>query len=131
LDKSFFLLSTLIRVGGSDLGRLRKSIEHHREYHKNYQKQYHTNLKQKVLNHYGKICKICGETDIKKLCTDHIHEDGRNHREELSLKAEGFNTQFYSWLIKNNFPEGFQTLCITCNSRKSALYRWHGLDKPN
>lgn len=111
------------------MGRFRKSIEHHREYHRVYQSQYHARLKQIVLNHYGTTCQVCGETDFKKLCIDHVHENGKTHREELGLKREGFNTQFYSWLIKNNFPEGFQTLCITCNSKKSAIYRW-GLTRP-
>ena len=101
--------------------------EDRREYHRVYQSQWHARLKQIVLNHYGTTCRACGEANFKKLCVDHIEENGKSHREELGLKREGFNSQFYSWLIKNNFPDGYQTLCQPCNLRKSYLHR-NGLD---
>lgn len=94
-----------------------------REYCRIYRIQYHAHLKQTVLNHYGTTCKICGETDFKKLCIDHIHENGKTHREDLGLKREGFNTQFYSWLIKNNFPEVFQ-YTIRHLRKSKGLTQW-------
>ena len=62
-----------------------------------------------VFNHYGKICARCGESDRRVLSIDHIEGGGRKHQEEV-----GVGSSFYVWLIKNNFPEGFQTLCMKC-----------------
>ena len=39
---------------------------------------------------------------------DHINGKGTEHRKKI-----GFN--IYPWLVKNNFPEGFQTLCCNCS----------------
>ena len=44
-------------------------------------------------------------------------------REDLGLKREGFNTQFYSWLIKNNFPEVFQ-YTIRHLRKSKGLTQW-------
>ena len=68
----------------------------------------------KCLNHYsnGKYkCDCCGEKEIKFLTIDHINNDGTKHRKEI-----GQNITF--WLIKNNFPKGFQILCYNCNNAK-------------
>ena len=34
----------------------------------------------------------------------------------MKLKA---GIQFNKWLIKNNFPEGYQILCYNCNTVKA------------
>jgi hypothetical protein len=67
-------------------------------------------IKMKVLQHYGIVCSCpgCGESNIEFLAIDHIEGGGRQHRKEVG------NT-IYNWLIKNNFPEGFRTLCHNCN----------------
>lgn len=74
-------------------------------------KKYREKNKEKVFNYYGKVCNWCGESDKKVLIMDHINNDGVEHRKEI-----GFRKDIYGWLIKNNFPEGFQTLCWNCNS---------------
>lgn len=56
-------------------------------------------------------CKICGEKDIDLLALDHINNDGASHRRETSKHV-------YDWLVKNNFPEGYQILCFNCNIKK-------------
>jgi hypothetical protein len=75
--------------------------------------------KELVLTHYGGsklVCVKCGFADVRALSIDHINGGGRRHREG-SLRSSG---SFYSWLMKNNFPEGYQTLCMNCQFIK----RW-------
>lgn len=57
------------------------------------------------------ICCICGFDDVRALVIDHIDNNGAAHRKEVGKKM-------YPWLIKNGFPEGFQTLCSNCNTIK-------------
>jgi hypothetical protein len=70
-----------------------------------------------VLQHYGGKCACCGETEYKFLAMDHINGNGNKHRKEI---GSGGKT-LYRWLVKNNFPEGFQVLCHNCNVAK-GLY---------
>ena len=49
---------------------------------------------------------------IEFLTIDHIHGHGNEHRKKMGFKG---GSDFYRWLIKNNFPEGFQVLCMNCN----------------
>jgi len=39
---------------------------------------------------------------------------GGKHRKELGNKS------IYKWLVQNNFPSGFQTLCYNCNFAKGS-----------
>ncbi len=65
--------------------------------------------KDKVFNHYGGyICRCCGETTKQFLSIDHIHGGGEKHRKEIG------RSETYRWLVKNNFPEGYQVLCMNC-----------------
>lgn len=74
-------------------------------------------LRNAVFGHYGWTCACCGTSD--GLTIDHVNGDGKAHREQLfSGKRGGQGSQFYRWLIKNNFPEGYQTLCRPCNASK-------------
>lgn len=95
-------------------------------YNKNWEKEhreerlkYHIikNTKNKfiVMNKYGGMCVCCNENRIVFLSIDHINNDGNIHRRELKIKG---GTGMYRWLIKNNFPEGFQILCMNCNHAK-------------
>ena len=70
--------------------------------------------KKKVLTHYGNgilACVRCGFSDIRALSIDHIEGDGTQHRKN---RTQG-GTNFYAWLVRNNYPSGFQTLCMNCN----------------
>lgn len=71
-------------------------------------KSYRQRLKDIVLEHYGNTCACCGESNTKFLSIDHINGGGEKHREQIGRKING-------WLVKNNFPKGFQTLCFNCN----------------
>lgn len=88
-------------------------------------KLFHFNKNQEirniVLSRYGKYCNQCEEKREECLTIDHINNDGNTHRKELG----GIN--IYPWLIRNNFPSGFQVLCWNCNLSKSIkLRRYNG-----
>lgn len=68
-------------------------------------------LRNAVLGAYGRVCKCCGESNEMMLTIDHINNDGAAHRESTDFGSYGF----YGWLVRNKFPEGFQTLCFGCN----------------
>jgi hypothetical protein len=75
-------------------------------------------LKTKVLTHYGNgvcACVTCGFSDIDVLSIDHIEGGGNAHRKSL---PNGQGTHFYYWLVKNDLPLGYQTLCMNCNWKK-------------
>ena len=56
-------------------------------------------------------CPSCKEERIEFLCIDHVNGGGTKHRKELGMGG----STFYTWLIKNNFPDGYQVLCHNCN----------------
>ncbi len=70
--------------------------------------------KLKVMQHYSQSenphCACCGKTGLEFLSLDHINGGGRKHREKI-----GNGSMFYSWIVKNNFPNGFRVLCWNCN----------------
>jgi len=71
-------------------------------------------MKKRVFEYYGESCTCCEESVFGFLTIDHI--DGKasmNHKSDMKGK------KLYSWLIRNNFPKGFQTLCWNCNSGSS------------
>ena len=70
-------------------------------------------LKVEVLTHYSNsklACVICGESRLACLSIDHINGGGSQHRRELKKRSQGF----YRWLRNENYPEGYQTLCMNC-----------------
>jgi len=71
-----------------------------------------TRKRLRVLKHYGgdpPKCVCCGETIVDFLTIDHIDGDGAEKR------RNGQRGQIANWIIKHNFPEGFQVLCYNCN----------------
>jgi hypothetical protein len=76
-------------------------------------------IKLQVLTHYSNgrpKCACCGEMILKFLTIDHINNDGQEERKRLKLNG---GMKFYRWLIKNNYPESYQVLCMNCNWGKS------------
>ncbi len=71
-------------------------------------RDYAKHLRIMAFNHYGTLCSCCGENRLEFLCIDHINGGGNQHRKEIKNK-------FYPWLLRNNFPAGFRTLCHNCN----------------
>jgi hypothetical protein len=80
----------------------------HPELYRGYSKNRYQVARKKVYDHYGWVCACCGETNNEFLTIDHIGGGGAEHR-----KAVG--PHLYAWLVRNNFPEGFRTLCYNCN----------------
>lgn len=74
-------------------------------------------LKAEVISHYsgGTLkCACCGETKTDLLSINCTNNGGKQHR-----KSTG---HFYYWLKRNNYPPGFQVLCMNCNCAKG----WSG-----
>jgi hypothetical protein len=108
------------------------SDECRKKFKKRYMRNYQANNYRKYIGTHRKIrtkrklqcliayggnppkCACCGEIHIEFLSIDHIHGGGNKHIKKIS--REGAN--FYYWLIKNGFPEGFQVLCYNCNRAK-------------
>lgn len=72
--------------------------------------------KETVIEAYGGKCSCCGEENPIFLTVDHINEDGSKHLNGRGIRYMG--TEMYRYLIKNDFPEGFQILCWNCNAGK-------------
>jgi len=88
-----------------------------KEKYEKYSRERSRKLKLEVLTHYGgnpPKCTCCGETEIIFLTIDHIDGGGREHRKKV-----GDGSTFYRWLIKNNYPVGYQILCYNCNCGKA------------
>ena len=57
-------------------------------------------------------CKCCKEETLEFLSFDHINGGGTAHRKKIS-------SNIADYLIKNNYPDGYQVLCHNCNQAKS------------
>lgn len=110
--------------------------EGYRENKKRYRKRYYATAEGKVarakcykkiavrrkylvLKHYGNgkvACVNCGFSDIDALSIDHIEGGGTAHKKHL----RALGNSLYTWLLKNNYPKGFQTLCMNCQWLKRA-----------
>ena len=53
-------------------------------------------------------CLGCNETRVEFLSIDHINGGGTAHRKNIKM-------DFWLWLERNGYPEGFRTLCYNCN----------------
>lgn len=82
-------------------------------------------IKNMVMTHYGNgkcACLMCGyDKDVDGLTIDHVNGHGEEHRRELNKHG----LAFYRWLINSNYPEGYQTLCGTCELIKKSENREH------
>ena len=72
-------------------------------------------LRRDIFNKYGGCCCTwCGESDFDALSIDHINNNGNKHREQINK----FGVAFYRWLRYNDYPNGFQVLCMNCQISK-------------
>jgi hypothetical protein len=81
-----------------------------------YMKKRWQKLRHDVLVHYSggqTACSCCSEKHDEFLSIDHINDDGADHRRMIGRSA------LYRWLSNNDFPPGFQVLCMNCNFAKS------------
>ena len=70
---------------------------------------------------YGGTCQCpgCHTVHSELMTIDHIAGDGAEHRRSIGV-VRRTGVDFYRWLKKHNYPEGFQTLCWNCNSAKGT-----------
>jgi hypothetical protein len=71
-------------------------------------------IKLDVLTHYSggqPNCRCCGATIIEFLTLDHMENNGAEHRRSIGLSG----SRFYRWIKANNYPSGYQVLCMNCN----------------
>lgn len=91
--------------------------EKHRDERLAYFSSKRENKKQKVLQHYSKsktpFCNCCGSVIKEFLTIDHINGNGNKHR----IKS---GKDMYHILHKENYPKGFQVLCMNCNFAKGV-----------
>jgi hypothetical protein len=87
--------------------------------------RYGMRIKSKVLTHYGNgkcSCVKCGEARLPCLSIDHINGSGTTHRREIKIIGK----TFYRWLMRNDYPEGYQTLCMNCQFvKRFENYEYH------
>jgi hypothetical protein len=84
--------------------------------------RYSMRLKERVFRHYSPElrcmnpnCEVVGGArDIHALSIDHINGGGCQHRRQLGY------INFYKWLEKNGYPEGFRVLCMSCQYIKKS-----------
>ena len=57
-------------------------------------------------------CNCCEEKIYEFLTIDHMNNNGAQHRKEIK------GNSLYIWLYKNNYPPGYQVLCMNCNFSK-------------
>ena len=96
----------------------RQFYQDHKERIKKAAKTYQRKCREKVVNYYSgndPKCARCGITDMDVLCIDHVNGNGNAHRRSIGITS---GAMFFQWLIKNNFPDGFQVLCANCNLKK-------------
>ena len=84
--------------------------EHYQEPNKVRAKAWRKALREAVLAHYGRLCACCGS--VRELQIDHIIPWGQ------APSSPRGGSSLNTWLVKNDFPEGFQTLCKSCNWSK-------------
>jgi len=92
--------------------RTQAYIKNNPEKQRQWQRDYTKRQRAKVLEYYGKSCACCKENNVEFLAIDHINGGGTKHLKELGIRGGSF----YLWLIKNNFPPEFRTLCHNCNT---------------
>jgi len=75
--------------------------------------EYRRTIKETLLTYYGGgrcACIICGESRMDCLSVDHKKGGGGVHRRSINRQGH----MLYTYLIKNGYPDGYQTLCMNC-----------------
>jgi|SRR2546427_1121049 len=74
-------------------------------------------VKIEILSHYSEgtpKCSCCNFRKIEGLSIDHL-----KGRKSSGQSFDFTSYRLYAWLKRNEYPEGYQVLCINCNSAKS------------
>lgn len=106
-----------------ELSKKRKKDRHKAEYLKNKGRYKRSKSDNTALRRHEALlaysnglpqCSCCGELEYEFLTIDHI----------IPRKSQGHDRRFsgrklYQWLRRNNYPSGFQVLCMNCNWGKA------------
>lgn len=83
-------------------------------------------IKVSVLTHYspngnlGCCWEGCIIRDVDMLTLDHVNDDGCKHLNPAGKRYVGGS--LYRWARRNNYPEGFQTLCGSHQLKKFIIH---------
>lgn len=94
--------------------RIFRQTERGKVQHRQAQRRLRAKAKLLVLTHYGDgkcACVMCGYNNIKALSIDHTNGLGAKHKKQYRIKS---GDGIYRWLIKQGYPNGYQTLCMNC-----------------
>ena len=78
----------------------------------------HKKIKEEFVAAYGGKCARCPETDLLRLCGDHVNDDGHQHLRPCGNRLG--STGLYMWAKRNGWPDTLQCLCHNCNSIKAG-----------
>ncbi len=68
-------------------------------------------LRQEAFTTMGGECVCCGENNFNNLSTNHINNDGAEHR-----RADKSSIDILQWLRNNDYPQGVvEVMCFNCN----------------
>lgn len=81
-------------------------------------KQSRAKLRLNVLLAYGGKCICCGETIVEFLQLDHVNNDGKEHRRQISNGLHS-GSRVYKWAKDNSYPPSLQILCGNCHNAKT------------
>jgi hypothetical protein len=102
------------------------ACSYHQQKRRNYHKAGTERIKLEVLTHYGKNGQLlccwngCTITDVDMLSIDHVNNDGNIDRKS---GWTGSGRRLYAKLKKQNYPDGYQTLCHNHQWKKEILRR--------
>lgn len=108
-----------LREGGTRRTLKYNATDRARDLKRDYSKRKRQERKALVIAHYSdgtSACIKCGEDRTACLSIDHINGGGHAHLRQIGKAG----SSFYEWLIKNDLPEGYQTLCMNCQWIKNA-----------
>ena len=69
---------------------------------------YRQATRERLLQMYGRVCAICGFSDVRALTLDHIHGDGNEERRQVGEKG------VYRLALQEHAPSRYRILCMNC-----------------
>jgi len=107
------------KIRDYQLERYKKDPKKYNLLSKNSRKKHFPRTRDEVFSHYSSRCKCCGLDDVRFLTIDHIYGGkSKFYKKYPSYKPAYKGYELAAWLKRNNYPAGFQLLCMNCNAAK-------------